>query len=74
MSDSTHISVWPTGANASPMALLVYRCCDDHEEESCFIAPVADVKAYLDQNPPPPMGYEHRPGYYFFEPYLRPLK
>ena len=51
------------------MQLIVYRCYDDKEEEACFlVTDEAAAKDYLDGNPPPPEGFEHRDGYYFFEP------
>lgn len=50
------------------MTLIVYRCYDTKEEEACFLVADADAaKAYLDTNPPPPEGFGHRAGYYFFE-------
>lgn len=55
------------------MQLIVYRCYDDKEEEACFlVTDEAAAKDYLDGNPPPPEGFAHRPGYYFFEPHEGP--
>jgi hypothetical protein len=48
--------------------LIVYRCYDDQEEESCFLSPNDETaKSFMDTNPAPPDGFEDRPGYYFFE-------
>ena len=53
---------------ANYQMLIVYRCYDNHEEESCFVVEnEAAAKEFLDANPPAPDGYEDRPGYYFFE-------
>jgi len=52
--------------------LVVYRCYDDHEEESCFVTDYDGAKNYLDSNPLPPAGFEDRPGYYFFETLTTP--
>jgi hypothetical protein len=50
------------------MFLIVYRCFDNKEEESCFLVnSVNEAKDYLDRNPGPPYGFESRKGYYFFE-------
>ena len=52
------------------MRLVVYRCYDNFEEESCFLVNNdSEAKDFLDKNPKPPEGYEHRSGYYFFEVY-----
>lgn len=50
------------------MYLIVYRCYDNQEDESCFLVDDADAAlAYLDTRPSPPAGFEHREGYYYFE-------
>lgn len=50
------------------MYLIVYRCYDNKEEESCFLVYDADgAKEFLDCNPAAPDGFEDRPGYYFYE-------
>ena len=51
--------------------LIVYRCYDNQEEESCFLVENEDAaKKFLDSRPAPPIGFEHREGYYFFESYV----
>ncbi len=61
----------PLPHNCGPDAqLVVYRCYDNGEEESCFVvASPAAAKLWLDEAPKPPQGFEQRPGYYFFEKY-----
>jgi hypothetical protein len=59
------------GEFLSRRVLIVYRCYDNQEEESCFLMACADdAKSWLDTKPARPEGYENRDGYYFFEPYV----
>lgn len=51
-----------------PKYLVVYRCYDNQEEESCWASDDAEeIKSWLDGKPNPPSGFKDRDGYYFYE-------
>jgi len=50
--------------------LIVYKCTDNNEEESCFLTlGLETAKEYCRTKFVPPPGFENRPGYYFYEPH-----
>lgn len=55
------------------MYLVVYRCTDDGEEESCFLEECVTKASVYCAMASPPVGYENRPGYYFLEPHDGPM-